>query len=120
MFMFGWFRKSDPLQHWHTDNALSAWFAFAQVNAPRGLNWTRYEATAEATVQPPWAVVPVQLQGEPIPDGPLADVPASREPRPVVAVFHWNGKNWQAVLTVMNLTAAVVLRKLLATPKGRD
>lgn len=116
MFMFRWFRKPDPHRHWPRDNALSAWFAFAQQNAPRGLNWIGYEATAEATVQPPWAVVPVQLQGEPTPDGPLADVPASREPRPVVAVFHWNGKAWCVVRTVMNLSAADVLEKLLATP----
>jgi hypothetical protein len=117
MFMFGWFLKSDPLLHWPRDNGLSAWFAFARQNAPRGLNWIRYEATAEATVLPPWAVVPVQLQGEPTPDGPLADVPASREPRQVVAVFHWNSKSWQVVRTVMNLSAADVLNKLLATMK---
>ena len=112
--MFTWFRKPDPLKHWQTDKALLEWFAFAQQSPPRGLCWIHFERTADATVQPPWAVVPVQLQGEPKADGPLADVPASREPRPVVAVFHWNGKSWQVVRTVMNLSAAVVLQKLLA------
>ncbi len=110
--MFGWFQKHDPLKLWDTDKALSAWFAFAQQNAPRGLNWTHHQPTAEPTIHAPWAVVPVQLQGEPIPDGPLADVPASREPRQVVAVFHWSGKTWNVVRTVMNLSAADVMQKL--------
>jgi hypothetical protein len=109
--MFGWFRKSDPVKQWDTTANLSAWFAV--VVPPRGLSWLRYTPTADATVQPPWAVVPVQLEGEPTPDGPLAEVPASREPRQAVAVFVWIDHRWQVARTVMNLSAEAVLTKLM-------
>jgi hypothetical protein len=108
--MFRWFRKPDPVQQWQTDKALAEWFA--AVVPPRGLTWLHYTATAEATVRPPWAVVPVQLQGEPVADGPLADIPVSREPRQAVAVFVWIDHRWQTARTVMNLSAEAVMQKL--------
>ncbi len=104
--MMRWFRRRTPPHEefrLHRTELLQGWFAAAAASSvPRGLAWLTYTEAGEvvwantASEVVPLALVPVVVEFEPVIGGPLEDVPQAREPRPVVAVFRWNGRAWIA------------------------
>jgi hypothetical protein len=109
------FRRRDPVTEFRANRAelLAEWFrAAASSGKPKGLVWVGFEPLGDPLFGPGWAVAGVMVQFEPTPDGPLADVPQAKEPRPVVAVFSWRRGKWNAGRCVFNLTAEQVAKAM--------
>jgi hypothetical protein len=110
------FRRPDPPADFRANQPelLAEWLrAAAAFGKPKGLTWVGYEVLGEPLFGPGWAVLPVQVQFEPTPDGGLADVPQAREPRPVVALFAYTRRRWgTGGRAVFNLTASQVASQL--------
>jgi hypothetical protein len=110
------FRRPDPPAEFRArrPELLAEWFRTAASSGkPKGLVWVSCEPLGEPLFGPGWAVMGVMVQFEPTPDGPLADVPHAREPRPVVAVFGWNRGRWATSgRAVFNLSASQVAAQL--------
>lgn len=110
------FGRSDPPVEFCSRRAelLAEWFRTAAgAGKPKGLVWVKCEPLGEPLFGSSWAVLPVLVQFEPIADGPLADVPQAREPRPVVAVFAYTRRRWTTGgRAVFNLTAEQVAKAM--------
>lgn len=110
------FRRPDPPAEFRgrEPELLDLWFrTAAAAGKPNGLRWVSAEPLGEPIFGTNWAVLPVQVQFEPTADGPLADVPHAREPRPVVAVFAYARRRWgTSGRVVFNLSAAQVASQL--------
>lgn len=109
-----WFRW-DGRAEFDRDRAdlLARWFAEAAASGrPRGLIWKRWTITGGSTFGKGMAIVPVELEFEPIPDGPLSDVPQAREPRPALVLFRRTRSSWHAEpRALFNVSVDVVLRE---------
>ena len=87
--------------------------AAAATGKPRGLNWLAVEPNGEPAFVPRGreviGLLPVVIRFEPVPGSDMQDVPAAREPRPAVAVFTFDGREWTtAGRAVFNLPPAAV------------
>ncbi len=85
---------------------------------PRGLRWLSAEGNGEplfVTERGTGRLVgllPVVVAFEPEPGSELEDVPQAREPRPVVAVFAFEGGRWRTTgRAVFNLSAEQVVER---------
>ncbi|MEO2088144.1 MAG: hypothetical protein ABGY75_01430 [Gemmataceae bacterium] len=119
--MFHWLRTlfrspPDPVADFtaRRGELLHQWFGAAGVSGrPKWLNWVEYEASGEPLFVRKFAFAPVVVRFEPLPDGPLDDVPQAREPRAVVAVFRWQRGRWTTDgRAVFNLTPQQVAEQL--------
>lgn len=91
--------------------------AAAATGKPRGLTWIAVEPNGEPVFvmgrQEPVALLPVVVRFEPVPGSDMEYVPAAREPRPVVAVFNFNGRTWRTTgRAVFNLTVEQVAAQM--------
>ena len=91
-------RELFRLQHERFEELLRA--AAAATGKPRGLRWVGCRITAAAVLARDTAsggvvaLVPVQIDFEPVEGGGMEDVPAAREPRPATAVFTFARGDW--------------------------
>ncbi len=115
-FLRSLFARPDPAAIFRADQPalLALWFRTAAASGyPKGLTWQSVEPLGEPLFGNGWAVLPVLVTFEPTPDGPLADVPHAREPRPVVAVFRFARGKWGTNgRVVFNLSAEKVAASL--------
>lgn len=126
--MFAWltslFRRRDPAEEFRQDPAGFArlWFdTAARSGQPKWLTWTTHEVTGEPLFVRTFALLPVLVTFEPIPDSPLADVPQARDPRSVVAVFTHDGRTWTTTgKAVFNLTPQQVAERTVKPPIESD
>jgi hypothetical protein len=98
---------------------LAHWFRTAAgAGKPKWLTWAGWEPAGEPLIVRDLALVPVVVRFEPVPGGPLEDVPQAREPRAVVAVFRWERGYWTTDgRAVFNLTPQQVASS--AAPAAR-
>jgi hypothetical protein len=109
------FTKPDSAAEFRLRQAdlIDTWFRTAAAGGkPKWLTWAGYEVMGEPVFRDRWAVVPVQVRFEPVPDGPMEDVPQARDPRPVVAVFAYRGGWTTDGRAVFNLSAEQVVTRL--------
>ncbi len=91
-------RELFGLQHERFEEQLLK--AASASGLPRGLRWLRCRITGDAVLVRDnatggvVALVPVQIDFEPVEGGDMEDVPAAREPRPATAVFTFHQGNW--------------------------
>jgi len=124
--MFRWlrslFRRSDPPAEFRSRQTelLDLWFRTASATGkPKGLTWVKCEPIGEPIFGHGWALLTTMVQFEPVADGPLADVPQAREPRPVVAVFAYTRLRWSTGgRAVFNLSAEQVATAMSKKANG--
>lgn len=91
-------RELFRLQHERFEEQLVR--AAAATGLPRGLRWLACRITGEAVLVRDTAtggivaLVPVQIDFEPIEGSDMEGVPAAHEPRPATAVFTFHGGAW--------------------------
>ena len=74
--------------------------AAGATGLPRGLRWVKCRITGDAVLVRDTAtggivaLVPVQIDFEPVEGSDMEDVPAAREPRPATAVFTFHKGSW--------------------------
>ncbi len=91
--------------------------AAAGTGKPRGLRWVSCEFTDDFTLvrdratRKLAALIPITIQFDPEPGGEMENVPAAREPRPAMAVFHFRRGDWISEgQALFNVTAADAVR----------
>lgn len=96
--MLSWFRRRPRFDR---AELLERWFAAAAASgSPRGLAWVSHSNAgavvwAKSVAENQWlALIPVEVQFEPLLGSELEDVPQAREPRGVIAVFRFHGRMW--------------------------
>src|SRR5688572_11667492 len=91
-------RELFRLQHERFEDQLVK--AAGATGLPRGLRWVRCQITGDAVLVRDTAtggivaLVPVQIDFEPVEGSDMEDVPAAREPRPATAVFTFHKGSW--------------------------
>jgi hypothetical protein len=91
-------RELFRLQHERFEEQLVK--AASATGLPRGLRWVRCRITGEAVLVRDSAtggivaLVPVQIDFEPVEGSDMEGVPAAREPRPATAVFTFHAGSW--------------------------
>jgi len=114
--MLNWLRRRPRLNR---VELLERWFASAAASgSPRGLSWVSHSNAgdvvwAKSVAENQWlALIPVAVQFEPLPGSELEDVPQAREPRGVIAVFRYLGRNWVPdERAIFNLTIPQLLER---------
>lgn len=114
-----WLARPDPVARFDENRAaiLSDFLRAArQSGKPRGLTWAGVDPAGEPTFvrdsRHVLALWPLTVQFEVVPGSALEDVPHATEPRPVVAVFAFDGRAWRADgKAVFNLTVDEVIRR---------
>lgn len=119
--MFHWLcswlpRTPDPNKAFAANRILllESWFRTAAPSGkPKWLTWVGYEPLGEPHFAHNIALVPLMVRFEPVPGGPLEDVPQAREPRAVVAVFRFTRGQWTTDgRALFNLTVHQVAEQL--------
>lgn len=91
-------RELFRLQHERFEEQLLK--AAGATGLPRGLRWVACRITGDAVLVRDTAtggivaLVPVQIDFEPVEGSDMEDVPAAKEPRPATAVFTFHGGGW--------------------------
>lgn len=91
-------RELFKLQHERFEEQLLK--AASSTGLPRGLKWVACRITGDAVLVRDTAtngvvaLVPVQIDFQPIEGGDMEDVPAAKEPRPATAVFTFHKGSW--------------------------
>jgi len=90
-------RELFRLQHERFEEMLVA--AAAATGKPRGLRWVSVQITGDALLarnahRAILALVPVQIQFEPVEGSDMENVPAAKEPRVATAIFTFHRGHW--------------------------
>lgn len=90
-------RELFRLQHERFEEMLLA--AASGTGKPRGLRWVSVAITGDAVLARNYrrailALVPVQIQFEPIPGSDMEGIPAAKEPRVATAIFTFHRGHW--------------------------
>lgn len=115
-----WFARPDPAAAFAENRSalLEAFLNAARATGkPRGLTWAAVEPAGEPTfvraAGRTLALWPVTVQFEVLPGSALEDVPHATVPRPVVAMFVFDGRAWRTDgKAVFNLSVDDVIRRL--------
>lgn len=114
-----WFTRPDPVALF-TQNRSAILDAFLQAarqsGKPRGLKWASVEPTGDPTFvrdsRRILALWPVTVRFEVVPGSALEDVQHATEPRPIVAMFAFDGRAWRTDgKAVFNLSVDEVIRR---------
>jgi hypothetical protein len=114
-----WLARPDPVALFAANRSaiLDAFLHTARLSGkPRGLTWAGVEPSAEPTFvrdsRQVLALWPVTVRFEVVPGSALEDVPHATEPRPIVAMFAFDGRKWRTDgKAVFNLSVDEVIRR---------